>query len=369
MGQTIRVLLVVSSPLVLKALERMVGGSSDVEVVGVARRGREALEMMSTLRPQLLCIDDAMPVMDGLELTREVMRAQPCPILVLSSSQEMERRLALLEAGALDCIERPDMGAAPDTANAQQFVTRLKMISRVPVIGRRPSGQPIVASAPSPSKPMRALSALARPILTSARATLPTPKTGNRIVAIGASTGGPIALMTILSALPANFPHPIMCVQHVSRGFLAGLVSWLDGGCNLRVAVAEAGQRANAGTVLFPPEDHHMEVGTNGRIRLTTGPPRDGHRPSATVLFESVAQSYGSRATAVLLTGMGADGASGLCTVHEAGGDTIAQDEASCVVFGMPRVAIERGGARHILAPEDITRRLLLLCQNREKSV
>ncbi len=363
MAQAVRVLLAVSSPLTVKALERLLAQIADIEVVGVARRGREVAEMIVKTHPNLLCLDDAPPAMDGLEVTGEVMRTQPCPILVLGTSSQPERRHALLEAGALDYLPRPDAGTTPDSAATQKFISHLKLLSRVPVIGRRPSGQ--VARVAPLSKTVHNHSTSPRPRLIevspSVSAVPPLNNTISRIVAIGASTGGPMALMTILSALPANFPHPIVCVQHVSHGFLNGLISWLDGGCHLRVAIAQVGQKVSAGTVLFPPEDRHLEITLNGRIRLTDGPARDGHRPSATVLFESVAQSYGKRATAILLTGMGADGASGLCAVHEAGGDTIAQDEASCVVFGMPRVAIERGGARHIAPPEDIARRLLLL--------
>ena len=365
MPPRVRVLLAVSSPLTLKSLERLLSQTPDIEVVGVANRGRDVVAMAMAHQPQVVCVDDAPPVMDGLEVAGTLMRAHPCPVLVIGATCETKRREQLLAVGALDCCVRPEGSGAPDATSAASFATKLKMLSRVPVIGRRPSGQdappprPVFPAVQSLIAPVRPLSSEGTPKATAL--SLISDKSAERIIAIGASTGGPIALMTILSALPANFPCPIVCVQHVSHGFLEGLISWLDGGCALRVAIAEAGEAPRAGTVLFPPEDCHMEVGANGRVRMTQEPPRDGHRPSATVLFESVAQSHGARATAILLTGMGADGASGLGAVREAGGDTIAQSEASCVVYGMPRVAIENGAARHIGSPDDIARRLLSL--------
>ncbi|RYX82888.1 chemotaxis response regulator protein-glutamate methylesterase [bacterium] len=369
MPQPIRVLLAVASPLTLKTLERLLAQAApdEIEIVGIVRRGRDVLPALQSLRPNVLCLDDAPPAIKGLEVIAEVMRTHPCPILAMGAAPQTQPS-PFREAGALDYWPRPD--ALADSNNAQSLITHLKMLSRVPVIGRRSSWQTPRISPISDAVPPPTSAPISPRLLDISPATLdiaPSFKSSDHIVAIGASTGGPLALMTILSAMPSNFPCPIVCVQHVSQGFLDGLVSWLDGGCRVRVAIAKSGEKAQPGTVLFPPEDQHMEIGTNGRIRLKAAPLRDGHRPSVTVLFESVARSYGPRATAILLTGMGADGASGLCAIRDAGGDTIAQDEASCVVFGMPRVAIERGGARHISSPEEITRRLLMLCQLSEK--
>ncbi len=352
MPDSIRLFLSVSSPLSLKALERLLALAPEVEVVGVARSERETLALLPGARAHLLCIDDAKPGLCAASLAREVMSAHPCPILVLGAAPDAETRRAVLEAGALELLARPNLLGAPDAAAiAAAFTSRLKLLSRVPVIGRRASGQ---------VTPHRALGQVAPRLVDVASVSpLNLPSTASRIVAIGASTGGPQALLTILSALPADFPLPVVCVQHVSRGFLEGLVSWLDEACRVRVAIAQGGEKLRAGTVLFPPEDRHLEVGANGHVRLSCAPARDGHRPSASVLFESVAASFGSGATAVLLTGMGADGAGGLLSVRAAGGTTIAQDEASCVVFGMPRVAIERGAACYVWPPDEIARRLL----------
>lgn len=346
MSQSVRVLFAISSPLTLKALERLLEGTPDVEVVGIAKRSGEVPDLIASSSPQVVCVDDAPPLMDALELTRSIMNNQARPVLVLSATTDSKRRTSLLEAGALDVVARPSAAGTPSQNELRQFASKLRMLAHIPVIGRRPTGQSPTLSfsveTPTSSLPVSS-----------------PDSASHRIVAIGASTGGPVALMKILSALPSHFPHPIVCVQHVSKGFLEGLVSWLNDGCRLQVAIAEAGQTARPGTVLFPPEDRHLEVGVSGRIRLSDAPPRDGHRPSVTVLFESVAAAYGARSTAILLTGMGIDGAQGLVTIRDAGGETFAQDEASCVVFGMPRAAIERGAARHICPPEGIARHLL----------
>jgi two-component system chemotaxis response regulator CheB len=176
---------------------------------------------------------------------------------------------------------------------------------------------------------------------------------------IGASTGGPQVLYNILSSLPANFPLPILCVQHISEGFLKGLVDWLNSGCALSVTIAQPGILPLPGTVYFAPERVHLEIDHQGRLAWLDAMPVDGHRPSVTVLFKSVAAYYRRATIAVLLTGMGRDGAAGMQAISQAGGLTIAQDEASCVVFGMPREAIALGAAQHILPSTEIAPWLL----------
>jgi two-component system chemotaxis response regulator CheB len=169
------------------------------------------------------------------------------------------------------------------------------------------------------------------------------------MVAIGASTGGPQALQVILQQLPARFPAPILCVQHISPGFLPGLVSWLGAHCRIKLQIAQAGELPLAGHVYFPAEGLHLVVDRQGRLQSSQEPPVDGHRPSVTVTFRSVASHYGAASAAVLLTGMGRDGGAGMLAVSQAGGMTIAQDEASCVIFGMPKHAIDLGAAQRIL--------------------
>lgn len=178
-------------------------------------------------------------------------------------------------------------------------------------------------------------------------------------MAIGASTGGPQALYTILKQLPANFPVPILCVQHISEGFLQGLVDWLAAECFLRVTIAQPGEFPKPGTVYFAPERQHLQLDTQGRLTTVSTPAVSGHRPSVTALFQAVATCYPRSAVGILLTGMGRDGADGLQAIAQAGGTTIAQDEQTCVVFGMPKEAIALGAAQHILAIGEIAPMLL----------
>lgn len=381
----IRVFLVDDSPVALVILKRMLATSPDIEVVGTARNGREALAQLEQTRPKVICTDFYMPIMDGLEFTREVMATYPRPILVISSavdSTNPQRLFPLLEAGALDVFPKP-AGPDPENKMAAQLVQKIKILSGVYVFTRRrqEAGLPArpvrpASEGPFPAPAIVPVTALpenaprervsrvtGRPGVLrpfAARAALrPRPAEPIRVVVIGASTGGPQTLLAILGALPANFAQPVICVQHISPGFLAGLVEWLNSHIRLRVKVAEMNETPEPGTVYFPAEDTHLELDRRGRIVLSPSAPVDGHRPSVTVTFEAVARYYGPSATGVLLTGMGADGASGLRTLAEAGAVTIAQDEQSCVVFGMPKVAIEMGAARHVAAAADIAKMLL----------
>ena len=194
---------------------------------------------------------------------------------------------------------------------------------------------------------------------------LARPVTGGsgkpRIIAIGSSTGGPQALLTILPALPADLPLPVLCVQHISPGFLEGLVEWLNDQCRMSVTIARTGEKPRPGTVYFPPEGHHLDLGRDGSFEASDAAPYQGHRPSVNVTFSAVARTYGGDSIAALLTGMGDDGAEGLARIAGAGGATIAQDQATSTVFGMPRAAIERGAAGHVLPLGEIAGQILNL--------
>jgi len=332
----IRVLLVDDSPLVLAMIGRMLDQSPDIEVVGKARHGQEAMELIPQLQPHVICTDYHMPVMDGLQLTKAVMAKYPCPILVISSTVGQgneDNVFELLEAGAVDVFAKPSGGLGTDEEVARQIIGKIKILAGV-VVFKRPALAPFTPGGVE-------------------RKTMPQ-STAARVVAIGASTGGPQALHEILAKLPADFPWPVLCVQHISEGFLKGLVEWLAANCRLNVKIARSGETPLRAAVYFPEEGTHLTVDGKGRLFSSRQPPLAGHRPAVTVLFDSVANYYGNGAIAVLLTGMGSDGAAGMQAIAKAGGVTIAQDEASCVVFGMPKQAIDAGAVRHILAPPAI---------------
>ncbi|MBS4099522.1 MAG: chemotaxis-specific protein-glutamate methyltransferase CheB [Sulfuricella sp.] len=357
----IRVLLVDDSPIALVIIKRILAASPDIQVVGTAANGREALEMIPRLQPGVICTDLHMPLLDGLEFTKAVMAQYPRPILALSVSLQKEQThniFKLLEAGAIDVMAKPRGGLEASAGlDAQELISKIKILSGVIVIRRRRNGssaecglqnaelkpEPLAGELPIPQSAIR------------------NPQLRTRILGIGASTGGPQALQAILSQLPASLPVPVLCVQHISEGFMQGLVDWLAEQCPMRIRTAETGVVPEPGTVYFPRDNTHLKIGGDGKLICSAEPACNGHRPSISVAFASLAQHYGSASACVLLTGMGRDGVDGMHAVRRAGGVTIAQDEDSSIVFGMPRQAIEEGAARHVLPLDKIASALVRL--------
>jgi len=337
----IKVLIVDDSAIVHLLFKRMLSDVPEIKVVGTAFSGEEALELIPKLKPDVICTDFHMPGMNGLEFTKAVMVKFPRPILVISVSVEEgdddHNIFRLLEAGAVDVFPKPD--SVIQDFNREQFtadlIQKIKILSGVFVFHKHTTSLPDAIKAPK-------------------KVFAPQKQRPVRILVIGASTGGPPALDTILNMLPADFPVPIVCVQHISDGFAQGLVDWLGSQCKLNVKFAEKGEHPSPGTVYFPPEGIHLEFDAFGHFKFSRNNIVAGHCPSITVTFNSAAKYYGSSVAAVLLTGMGSDGAEGMRTVAQSGGLTIAQNEASSVVFGMPRVAIELEAAQHILALNEI---------------
>ena len=357
----IRVFLVDDSPIALVMLKRFIATSPEIEIVGTARDGVEALASFERAQPDVICTDYLMPNMDGLALIQRAMEEFPRPILVVSSTidpQESHRAFPLLQAGAVDVFAKPT-ATAPFEQSAAELVQKIKLLSSIRVIRHYAAN----ATRAVPTQVDVVPKPYAAPQLSSPN--LPVMPEGKtkliRLVAVGASTGGPQVLQSIFSELPKDFPCPILCVQHISRGFLAGLVDWLDSQCRVRVKIAVHGELALPGTIYFPQEDTHLEVDKHRRLLCAQLPPVGGHRPSVTTTFESVARHYGHSSMGILLTGMGSDGAAGLDSMRRAGATTWAQDEASCVVFGMPRQAIALGAAQAVLSPTQIARGLIRL--------
>lgn len=343
----IRILLVDDSPLALHIIQRLLARAPDMQVVGTAQNGREALPMVTALRPDVICLDLNMPVMSGLEFTRLIMATTPVPILVVSVAVEpgMPGVFDLLKAGAVDVLPKPTILQVNDEKLAADLLAKVRLVAGVKVFrrGQLPAGQ----------------SALGHPL----------PQASARIAVIGASTGGPEAYRQILSALPARFSLPLVCVQHIGREFLAEMIAWLGIATALKVDQAASGELPRPGNAYFAPPDTHLEFDRGGRFLLSHTPPLEGHRPSVTVTMNSAAGQYGSSAVGVLLTGMGRDGAAGMASIVKAKGITIAQDEATSVVYGMPAAAVALGAAQHVLPLGQIARALQGLAAGHGKAV
>jgi two-component system, chemotaxis family, protein-glutamate methylesterase/glutaminase len=293
--------------------------------------------------------------MNGLEFTYEVMANFPNPILVISASvqeEDTENVFELLDAGAVDIFPKPRAGLATEYESLkQELINKIKVLSGVKVFTQRRKLKTQTSKLDLPEK-------LPEIVIPKPSNFIPL-STKTRILAIGSSTGGPQALQTLLGQLPTNFPLPIICVQHISEGFLQGLIDWLAISCRLPIRIAQAGEIPHPGVIYFPPEQKHLEINSFGQFKASATPPLAGHRPSITVLFKSLAQFYGKGVIGVLLTGMGRDGADGMLEIKQLGGFTIAQNEASCVVFGMPKEAIALGAAHEVLPIEAIASSLL----------
>jgi two-component system chemotaxis response regulator CheB len=382
----IRVLLVEDSPIVLIILKRIFVSSPEIEVVGTAQNGLDALELIPKIMPDVICTDLHMAQMNGLEFIREVMAKFPRPILVISASVQAEDTynvFQLLEAGAVDVFPKPTSGLASDYEDLKlELTAKIKILSGVKVFTRHqkknstiePGNRRTIEPENKGTEELLSGNNIGQSTNYQSPTTTnyyqlpspnyPAPITNDKsqiikVVAIGASTGGPQALHTIISQLPANFPVPVICVQHISEGFLKGLVDWLASGSKLQVKIANAGELPQPGSIYFPPEKRHLELDKSGKFIYSNALPFNGHRPSVTVTFNSVANFYNRSAVGVLLTGMGKDGADGMLAIAEAGGLTIAQDENTSVIFGMPKEAIALGAVQQILPINGIAPLLL----------
>jgi len=352
----IRVLIAEDSPTARRLLVRILEQDPEIEIVGEAKNGAEAVAMASTLDPSVITMDIHMPLLDGFEATKQIMASRPAPIVIVSSLDvdQVAFSMNAIRAGALAVLAKPAGPTAPDFAQASRtFVATVKAMAKV----RLPSSR----GAPRERAPEH---------------TTPTPQTrrASRIkaVALAASTGGPSAIHTILAHLPADFPAPLLVVQHIAIGFAEGFTTWLESGSKLRVKVAEAGEPLMAGTVYVAPDQQHLGVSigltglSDARVSLSSAAPIMGLRPSATHLYTSVGATYGPAAAGVILTGLGDDGVEGLRAMQSVGGWVIAQDETSSTVFGMPGAAIEAAVVDEVLSLGAIAGRLVELAMRGE---
>lgn len=347
----VRVMIVEDSPVVREFLHYVIGRDERLEVVAAVRSAEEALRVIRKAAPHVISMDIRLPGMNGLEATRQIMTERPTPIVVFAASvdeEDLKISMNALKAGALAVLEKPAVSShAEYEAIAEQICTRLVIMSRVNVVRQRFRPQ----ASPEPRWHSLPPAPIARPRQTSGSI---------RMIGVVASTGGPNALDTLLKSLPPGFPVPIAVVQHITASFQEAFVAWLRDTCPLPVVEAATGLRPQPGVVYVAPADRHLHVDQEC-FRLGQGDAVALQRPSGTVLLESIAASHGAHSIGVLLTGMGEDGAAGLRSIHDAGGYTIAEDQSTAVVFGMPAAAIRMSAVSEVLPLQQIAARLLEL--------
>jgi two-component system chemotaxis response regulator CheB len=340
----IKVMVVDDSAVMRGIMSRIIESQPDMKVAAVASDPVVAIERLRSVQPDVITLDVEMPRMDGLAFLARLMHWRPLPVVMCSSltARGAETTLRALELGAVDFMTKPELGAGASLdAYAEQVVEKLRAAAAARVTRR------VTAPVTLPRR-------LARPA---------TPLAFDRVIAIGASTGGVEALRTVLAPLPSTMP-PIIIAQHMPAGFTRSFAQRLDGACEMRVKEGEDGEPLHCGHAYIAPGGVHLMLARKGgglQTRLSAEPPVNRHRPSVDVLFRSVADAAGERAIGLMLSGMGADGADAMLELRQRGARNLAQDEASCVVFGMPKQAIARGGVHEVLPLDAIARRLVEL--------
>lgn len=346
----IRVLIVDDSAGMRMMLGQIFSADPACEVAGFARDGAEAIRAVERLLPDVITMDITMPGMDGHEATARIMELHPTPIVIVSGNLDAEEVLSsfrAMAAGALVAIPKPRGAAHPEHgADVAELIRKVKLMAEVRVVKRWPRQG-------------------ARPVVPAWQTTGEQGSICPLIVAIGASTGGPVAINAILSGLPQDFPLPVVIVQHMAEGFIHGFAEWLGLSSRLPVHVGAREDVVLPGHVYVAPEGFHMEIRSGGRIALSGSTPENSQCPSVSALFRSVADVYGRNAVGILLTGMGDDGARELKLMKDAGAVTMAQDRESSIVFGMPGEAVRLGAATYVLPPDRITAALRHLAKNR----
>jgi two-component system chemotaxis response regulator CheB len=349
MSSKVRVLVVDDSALMRKLIPQILARDNEIEVVGTAMDGAFGLKKIEDLRPDVVTLDLEMPRMDGMEMLRQITRRSRVPVIIVSalSTEGAMATFKALALGAFDFVAKPR-----DAASSHMDEIALDLIAKIKTAARNKPRDTLLSTLP---EHVRATKPSSRPRREPAR-----------IIAIGVSTGGPNALQYFLAKLPGDFPGSIVVVQHMPEGFTNMFANRLDECCTVDVKEAQSGDLLIAGRVLICPGNRHIKVRRmplGSTVVLTDDPRLNGHRPSVDVLFRSVAAEFADRAVGVLMTGMGEDGAAGLGLIKHAGGVTIAQNEESCVVFGMPKAAIEKGYAMRVVPLDSLASTLVSQCR------
>jgi len=346
----IRILIVEDSHTVAAALKATLNAESDFGVIGIARDGKEAVTKNAKLKPDLITMDVHLPLMDGIETTKEIMTTNPTPIVIVSCSiftHNTKLVFGAIAHGAVDVIRKDDLLSPKSPAEFKKVIAHFKLFAGVKVI-RRPRLKPRSVRSPVGGRKDS------------------SEDSKDRIIAIVGSTGGPRALSQILKSLPGSLPWPIMVVIHIASGFAQGLVDWLDRESELSVHLAIEGEKVQPGVVYVAPNDVHLRLTKDRRVVLGDDPPKVGLKPCGDYLLESVGKVIGKESVGIILTGMGQDGTQGIQTITDAGGRTIAQDEASSAIIGMPKMAIQSGKVDIVLPLTSIAPGILSLLGRRK---
>ncbi|MDR6956286.1 two-component system chemotaxis response regulator CheB [Pseudomonas brassicacearum] len=370
----VKVLVVDDSGFFRRRVSEILSADTSIQVVGTATNGKEAIDQALALKPDVITMDYEMPMMDGITAVRHIMQRCPTPVLMFSSLTHEGARVTLdaLDAGAVDFLPKnfEDISRNPDKVR-QLLCEKVHSISRS---NRRVGAYSAPAPAPSPAPtpaasggfnpaPVRSAPAPApaRPVSTSTSSPAPKRK-AYKLVAIGTSTGGPVALQRVLTQLPANFPAPIVLIQHMPAAFTKAFAERLDKLCNISVKEAEDGDILRPGLALLAPGGKQMMIDGRGAVKILPGDERLNYKPCVDITFGSAAKSYGDKVLAVVLTGMGADGREGARLLKQGGSAIWAQDEASCVIYGMPMAIVKADLADAVYGLDDIGRHLVEAC-------
>ncbi|AOE64601.1 chemotaxis response regulator protein-glutamate methylesterase [Pseudomonas corrugata] len=371
----VKVLVVDDSGFFRRRVSEILSADTTIQVVGTATNGKEAIDQALALKPDVITMDYEMPMMDGITAVRHIMQRCPTPVLMFSSLTHEGARVTLdaLDAGAVDFLPKnfEDISRNPDKVR-QLLCEKVHSISRS---NRRvsaytpPAPAPVAAPSPAPSSgsfnppPVRSTPtpAPARPAPASASSPAPKRK-AYKLVAIGTSTGGPVALQRVLTQLPANFPAPLVLIQHMPAAFTKAFAERLDKLCRISVKEAEDGDILRPGLALLAPGGKQMMVDGRGAVKILPGDERLNYKPCVDITFGSAAKSYGDKVLAVVLTGMGADGREGARLLKQGGSAIWAQDEASCVIYGMPMAIVKADLADAVYGLDDIGKYLVEAC-------
>ena len=342
--QDISILLVDDDSFVRSFMVELLSSSPDINIVGEAENGREAIDKIRQLKPDLVTMDINMPEMGGLDAIEHIMQSNALPILVITDQSDAQIAFSAISRGALEVLPKPDL----DSFNSDAFQQKIRMLAQVKVVRhiRRTSVSATSAAGSNDSVPVR--------------------QAENGAIAIAVSTGGPRTLQALFSGLPSPLRMPILIAQHIAEGFDRGLVEWLSKHTPMRVKIAEHGEVPLPGVVYFSPSECHMTVAKNQKLSLQRRESTDIFVPSGNLLLASVGKVFGKSAKGVVLTGMGDDGTAGIREIKTAGGETIAQDQTSSVIYGMPKSAIESGYIDRVMSIEDIVKWLKNLTTQKE---